>query len=103
MSNWWEVGTETLPSTATKAFDAGVSNIGFSSPSVSTSRAWDISDKSNVVSADGLLSGAATISTTTWTTPLLTPGAANKEYRIETDITDGSETITLVMFLKVPY
>lgn len=102
--NWFEAGPISIPATTDMAFGVTVTNVGFSSPTVSTSRAYDITDSDNVTAVTGtVLSGSASISTSTWTTPIILPAAADKSYRIETDISDSGNTITLVLFVNVPY
>lgn len=104
MKHWFEAGPITVPDTTEMAHVVGVTTLGLTAPSVVATRAYDITDKraEQNVSAD-VLSGGASISTTQWVTPLITPASTHRKYRVETDILDSGNTITLVLFVNVVY
>ena len=102
---WWEAGPVLLNSGSTWSFSVQVTSVGFSSPSVSSSAIYNVTDPDNI-SADlsgTLLSGSASISTTTWTTPLITGLTAKNVYRLTTSITDSGKTLMLGLYVECPY
>ena len=102
---WFEAGTTHLHSGATWPFSVTVTSIGFTSPTVSSSAIYNVTDPDNI-SADlsgTLLSGSASISTTTWTTPQVTGLTAKNVYRLETVITDSGNTLPIVLYVECPY
>jgi len=102
MANYWEVYTS-MHSDAVLPVTVDVTAFGLSSPSIAATVCDDITDPDNISDVSGtVLSGAATISTTSLTTRILTPAAAGKRYKIITTITDGSSTHVVSSFVEVP-
>lgn len=100
----FEIGTFDHHSGASQAYSFDVTKRSYSSPSVSTSRAIDITDENNPSTVTGtVLTGTASITTTTYTTPTIRSLTAGNTYRIETDITDDSGTDVLVTVWTCPY
>ena len=104
MAKWYEAGIIPQHTGATDAYSVTVTSASLVSPTVSTSRAWDITDNDAVTDVSGtILSGSASITTSLWTTPLITALTAGQRYRVETDISDSGTTKVFVLFVNCDY
>lgn len=102
MANYWEVYTS-QHSSAVLPVTVDVTAFGMSSPSIDGTTCYDITDPDNVSDVSGsVLTGTASVSTTSLTTRILTPAANNKSYKIVTTITDGTNTHVVSAFVRVP-
>lgn len=105
MDAWYHAGTIAIPNGSTAIFSVTIAaSVGLTSPSVSTSYATDVTDPDSPTDVSGtVIAGAgASITTTTWTTPAITPAAANKKYEIYTMISDSGSLWGFGLTVIVP-
>lgn len=105
MSNWYHAGTISIPYGSTAIFSITIdSSVGLTSPSVSTSYATDTTNPSSPTDVSGtVIAGAgASITTALWTTPAITPAAADKTYDIYTMVSDSGSLWGFGLTVVVP-
>ena len=102
---YWEAGSIDHHSGATHPHSVNVTSVALSSPTVSASYIYNVTDPDNISSdlSGTLLSGSASISTTTWTTPAITGLTAQNVYRVETHISDSSNVHVVALIVECPY
>ncbi len=102
--HWWEFASIRQPSSAIPAYAIIAVNAINTGATVAASRMLDVTDPDNPTDVSGdVLTGAATIAGTTITTPLIGQLTADKRYRLEIDVTDSGQTITIAGIIHCPY
>lgn len=101
---YWEAGPVPAHSGSDIAYAVGASNVGLTSPTVSGTVVYDETDPDAEELVTGtVVTGSASVSTTTWTTPLIGSMTAGKRYRVETTVSDSGNTHVFVLFVECKY
>jgi hypothetical protein len=102
--HWWEFASIRQPSTAIPAYAIIAENAINAGSTVAESRLLDVTDPDNPADVSStLLTGSAIIVGTTITTPLIGQLTADARYRLEIDVTDSGQTITVAGIIHCPY